>query len=122
MNVRHLIAALTVPCACAAAERAVGQDRSVYGPVEPGATAPLTAPPAADPRAPRAPVLPREPRGAKVTMIENWQVGDRAEVGLGRFQVGEIARARTNTERVRDDLMARENRSIAGAGVRIRFD
>jgi hypothetical protein len=116
MNVRHLMVMLTIPCACVAAERAIGQDRSVYGPQLPTATAPTP-----DRASLRLPVVP-EREQARIDMIESWRVGDKAEFGLGRFQVGQIARAPTNTERVRDDLMARENRAIAGAGVRIRFD
>jgi hypothetical protein len=120
MNVRHLMVMLTIPCACIAAEQAIGQDRSVYGPQEP-APATLKPAPASDPDSPRLPVLEERDR-ARIEMLESWSVGDRAELGIGRFQVGEVARGRTNTERVRDDLMARENKAIAGAGLRIRFD
>jgi hypothetical protein len=74
-----------------------------------------------DRNSPRLPVLEDRQRVQPRDMIESWQIGDKAEFGLGRFHVGEIARARTNTERVRDDLMAGENRAVAGAGIRIRF-
>jgi hypothetical protein len=119
MNVRHLMVMLTIPCACIAAEQAIGQDRSVYGPQEP-APAAINPAPAADPDSPRLPVIEERER-ARVDMLEAWSVGDKAELGIGRFRIGEIARGRTNTERVRDDLMARENRAVAGAGLRIRF-
>jgi hypothetical protein len=120
MNVRLLIAALAIPCFCAAAEQAMGQDRSAYGPQLPAA--PAAAQKAEATRNPaRLPVI-EEREQARTEMIESWQVGDKAEFGLGRFQVGEVARGRTYTERVRDDLMARENRAIAGAGLRLRFD
>jgi hypothetical protein len=120
MNARLLAAALAVPCLCAAAEQAIGQDRGAYGPNDPARTATAPKPePISDPA--RLPVLEERDRAKTIDMIESWQVGDRAEIGVGRFQVGEIARGRTNTERVRDDLMARENRAVAGAGVRIRF-
>ena len=121
MNVRHLMVMLTIPCACIAAEQAIGQDRSVYGPQEPAPATVKPAPaPDADPDSPRLPVLEEQER-ARIEMLESWSVGDKAELGIGRFQVGEIARGRTNTERVRDDLMARDNKAIAGAGMRIRF-
>jgi hypothetical protein len=121
MNARTLIAALAIPCLCAAAEQAIGQDRSTYGPTDP-ARAPVAQRAEPDRNSPRLPVVDDRDRAKPIEMLESWQVGDKAEFGLGRFQVGEIARARTNTERVRDDLMARENRAIAGAGLRIRFD
>jgi hypothetical protein len=120
MNARHLMVMLTIPCACVAAEQAIGQDRSVYGPPPPAPAASQPAP-APDPNSPRLPMIEERER-ARIDMLESWQVGDKAELGIGRFQIGEVARARTNTERVRDDLMARENKAIAGAGLRIRFD
>ncbi len=116
MNVRHLVGALALPCACLAAEQAIGQDRSAIGPQDPKLQQIVPAP-APEPRVP----VVVEPQRQKITMIESWQVGDKAELGLGRFTVGEIPRRQTHTERVRDDMMARENRSIAGAGFRIRF-
>jgi hypothetical protein len=118
MNVRHLMVMLTVPCACIAAEQAIGQDRSVYGPQLRAPTQPAKA---TETNSPRLPMLEERER-ARIEMLETWAVGDKAEVGIGRFQVGEIARGRTNTERVRDDLMARDDKAIAGAGLRIRFD
>ncbi len=121
MNARLLFAALAVPCLCAAAETAIGQDRSAYGPIDPAKRAPVAQPAEPDRNSPRLPVLEDRQRVEPRDMIGSWQVGERAEFGLGRFHVGEIARARSNTERVRDDLMARENRAVAGAGVRIRF-
>jgi|GEM_PF-4900673 len=119
MNARHLMVMLTIPCACVAAGQAIGQDRSVYGP-QPPAPAPQSAP-APGSNSPRLPMLEERER-PRMEMIESWRLGDKAELGVGRFQVGELARARTYTERVRDDLMARENKAIAGAGLRIRFD
>jgi hypothetical protein len=121
MNARLLFAALAVPCLCAAAESAIGQDRSTYGPVDTVRPAPARSP-EADRDAHRLPALDLREEQRRIEMIEAWQVGKRAEFGLGRFRVGEVARAPTHTERVRDDLMARENKAIAGAGLRIRFD
>ncbi len=121
MNARLLFAALAVPCLCAAAETALGQDRSAYGPIDPAKRPPMVQPAEPDRNSPRLPVLEDRQRVQPRDMIESWQIGDKAEFGLGRFHVGEIARARTNTERVRDDLMAGENRAVAGAGIRIRF-
>ena len=54
-------------------------------------------------------------------MLEAWDVGDNARLGLGRFDVGEIARARTHLERARDMPGERHNRRIAGAGFSLRF-
>jgi hypothetical protein len=55
-------------------------------------------------------------------MIETWSLGRNAQLGLGRFRVMEVARPRSNVERVRDPLiMERETRPIAGAGINIRF-
>jgi hypothetical protein len=119
MSLRRLMTALTIPCACVAAERAIGQDRSVYGPQEP-ATRSIVQQPPADARTQRLPVI-EEQRATKIDMLESWSVGDKAEFGIGRFRVGEIARQRTHVEQVREDLMARENRAIAGAGLRLRF-
>ncbi len=121
MNARLLFAALAVPCLCAAAETAIGQDRSAYGPTDPAKRPPIAQPAEPDHNSPRLPVLEDQQRARPTDMIESWQVGDRAVLGLGRFQVGEIARARTKTERVQGDLMARENRAVAGAGLRIRL-
>jgi hypothetical protein len=121
MNARLLFAALAVPCLCVAAETAIGQDRSIHGPVDPGRL-PAARAAQADANSPRLPLLSEQNNRPRIEMIESWQVGDKAEVGFGRFQVGEIARGRTHTERVREDLMARENRAIAGAGLRIKFD
>ena len=121
MNARLLFAALAVPCLCAAAETAIGQDRSAYGPNDPAQRPAIVQPAEPDRNSPRLPVLEERQRVQAGDMLESWQVGDKAEFGIGRFHVGEIARARTNTERVRDDLMARENRAVAGAGLRIRF-
>ena len=63
---------------------------------------------------------PVEP--ASSGMLESWQVDTNAMFGVGRFRVGDIPRRRSNMERVRDNLMERENRAIAGAGMRISFD
>lgn len=121
MNARSLIAALAIPCLCVAAEQAIGQDRGVYGPTEPARPAETqTRPPERSPQ--RLPVIEEEDEARRIDMLESWQLGEAAELGIGRFRVGEIARGRTHTERVRDDLMARENRAIGGAGLRIRFD
>jgi hypothetical protein len=120
MNARTLMAALAVPCLCFAAEQAIGQDRSAYGPVDPARTAAPIAQPA-DPNSPRLPVIEERGRTQPIEMIESWSVSDKAEFGLGRFRVGEVARAPTHNERVRDDLLAKENKAIAGAGLRLRF-
>jgi hypothetical protein len=120
MNVRHLMVMLTIPCACIAAEQAIGQDRSVYGPQE-TATRLTPATPAERDRS-RIPILEDRERSRPIEMLESWTLSEQAELGIGRFRVGEIARARTHNERVRENLMIREDRAIAGAGIRIRFD
>lgn len=119
MDLRRMMTVLAVPCAFVAAERAIGQDRS-YGPQDPARTSIV---PSADDekQESRLPVIPEEPRGAPISMIESWTLDDNAEFGLGRFRVGEIARPRTNLERIRMAPNDRENRAIAGAGLSIRF-
>jgi hypothetical protein len=121
MNVRRIAAALTVSCACLASGQAFGQTASAYGPSEP-ARAQRIIDQAADQRELRAaPVPEREPR-RPAGLIQSWTVGDNAQLGLGRFRVLEIARPRTNTERVRNPVgVARDTSAIAGAGLSVRF-
>jgi hypothetical protein len=118
MNVRRAIAASATACLCFAAGEAAAQDRRA-GPARPMSFDLRSLPPEAEPEE-RQRLRSEEPAGAtRSGMIRSWALEPNMEFGLGRFQVGEIARARTNTERVR---LERENRSIAGAGLRIRFD
>ncbi len=125
MNVRRLTAAAAVPCLCLLAFEANAQVRRADRPI---ATAPAPAfnlrelPPSRDDRAQRIGLTEDWAEAPNDGMLGAWDMGGNARFGLGRFRVGEIARPRSNTERVRDDLMARENRAIAGAGVRVSFD
>ncbi len=52
-------------------------------------------------------------------LLARLAITEDADIAVGRFGVGTIARPRTNTERPR--MMERENRNIAGAGMRLRF-
>jgi len=122
MNARRVAAAMAIPCLLILASEANAQNQN-------GARA---GPPAAFdirqlPASPADAVARLQPvdepvRPASNGMLESWTVGANATFGIGRFRVGEIARPRTNTERMRENLMERENRSIAGAGLRINFD
>jgi hypothetical protein len=115
MDVRRVIAALAIPCACILPAQAFAQQSRFVGPVEPRAQ---QAPPTEEPLH-RQPVVRQEP-AARSAMLESWQVAENAEFGIGRFRVMEIARPRTNLERERP-VMDQPTRGIAGAGLRVRF-
>ena len=120
MDVRRIAAALAIPCACLPAAPALCQPNPVYGPQEPEQVR-SAATPAPAPDAPRMPIVeePRQPNSA--TMLEAWSLGGNAQFGIGRFRVGEVARPRTNTERMPATPLYREDRAIAGAGLSLRF-
>lgn len=68
-----------------------------------------------------AAAVPEPPAAPVARMVGAVQVGN-AEIGVGRFNVGEIARPRTHTETDRDPLgFNRRGRSIAGMGFSFRF-
>jgi hypothetical protein len=118
MNVRHVTTALALPCALVCAERAAGQDRSIFGPED---TVRSRIVPAASAET-RLPFVAAEPRRASITSLQSWSVGPEAEVSLGRFRIVDQARRRTNMERERAPLqMDMETKAIAGAGLRVRF-
>lgn len=119
MSVRLLPATLATACACLVPGHAVAQDRSASAPLVRGPAgisrigldAPEPAP---------APLAEERQRAAPSGLLQSWDVGVGAELGLGRYRVGEIARSRTHTEKVRS-LTDRDNRAIAGAGFRLSF-
>lgn len=116
MDVRHVAAVAAVPCLCLLATPADAQSRrnATYRPIA-FELAPAARPDAADHRLQEV----DQPAQRASGMLGTLAVTDDAEIGIGRFGVGTIARARTNIER--DRMMERENRSIAGAGMRLRF-
>ena len=119
MTVRRL-AALAISCACLWAGPGMGQP-SVYGPPEHATPRPAPKP-ADDHAALRVPMLEGPPRAQPIAMIESWSVGDGGQFGLGRFRVADPPRPPSNMERVREPIgMERQTRSIAGAGLSIRF-
>lgn len=115
MYLRRVAAAAA--CLCLLAVEAAAQSRSGagYRPIafELSQPAPVSAE--------NHRLQPLEPaaRARSTGMLESWPVAENAEIGIGRFGVGTVARPRTNMER--DRMMERENRNIAGAGMRLRF-
>ena len=122
MYTRRHAAALAITCACTFAAPALAQPSRTYGPVEP---AQRIAPPApASPQ--RLSALTPAPAPQPVLrdgLIERMELGGGAEIGIGRFRVGNIPKPRTNMEMERNPAaLERPSRAIAGAGLRIRFD
>jgi hypothetical protein len=120
MYMRRHAAALATICACAFAAPALAQPSRTYGPVEPA----RTAPPA--PAAQRISNITEAPSAAPALrdgMLSRMELGGGAELGLGRFRVGDIPSRRSNMEMERNPAaLERPSRAIAGAGLRIRFD
>ena len=124
MNLRWLAAALPALFTLMAAPAAVAQslDRGQFGPVEtprtlitPHTYAPQFSMPEGDFR------QVGEPR--RNGLIAAVPVNRNLHVGIGRFRVSEIARARTHTESDRNPAgMGPRQRSIAGVGFSLRFD
>lgn len=55
-------------------------------------------------------------------MIRAWEVGDGAQLGIGRFSAGEIARPRTHMERHLNSTSVRARETgIAAVGLSVRF-
>ncbi len=117
MDVRWVAAVATLPCLCLLANEAGGQSRrSASEPPILFELRPFQAPLATDQRMPEeASPPPIRSNG----LLGRLSVTEDAEIGVGRYAVGTIARSRTNVERER--MMERENRNIAGAGMRVRF-
>ena len=121
MVVRRILTVLAIPCALISAERAIGQDRASVGPQD-TAQPRIVPSPNDDLMDQRTPVVPEPEREAPITMLEAWDLGDGAELGIGRFRVMQPARPPSHVERVRAPLdMERETRGIAGAGLIVRF-
>jgi len=122
MNARRFAAAMAIPCLLVLASPADAQNRRATR-AQPPAGFDLRQMPAgqADESLRLRPLEePAQPAGSG--FLESWNVDDNAVFGIGRFRIGDLPRRRSNMERVRANLMERENRAIAGAGVRISFD
>lgn len=122
MNARRVAAAMAIPCLLVLAHPADAQNRRATR-AQPPATFDLRQIPSgqAD-ESLRLRPLEEPAQSAGSGFLESWDVDDNAVFGIGRFRIGDLPRRRSNMERVRDNLMERENRAIAGAGVRISFD
>lgn len=116
MDVRRIAAVAALPCLCLMASPADAQSRrtTTYRPIA-FELRPEVHPLATDQR------VQEDGRSAARSsgLLGSLAVTEDAEIGIGRYAVGTIARPRTNVERER--MMERENRSIAGAGMRLRF-
>ena len=122
MNARRFTAAMAIPCLLALAAPADAQDRRATR-AAPPATFDLRQNPAPpEDESLRLRPLEEPAPAASTGFLESWDVDENAVFGIGRFRIGDLPRRRNNMERVRDNLMERENRAIAGAGVRISFD
>ena len=122
MNARRFVAAMAIPCLFVLASEADAQDRRTAR-AAPPATFDLRRAPVGQPdESLRLRPLEEPAQPANSGFLESWNVDDNAVFGIGRFRIGDLPRRRNNMERVRDNLMERENRAIAGAGVRISFD
>lgn len=120
MLTRRLMAAPAIACTLLTAATAAAQSRAdLVGPSDRPAPSssrslPDFRPPAGDLR--RA----GEPR--RNGLIAAWSLGENLDVGIGRFEVPEIARPRTHMERERDPASVRpRNRGIAAVGFSLRF-
>ena len=122
MNARRFVAAMAIPCLFVLANPADAQNRRATR-AAPPASFDLRGMPAGreDESLRLRPLEEPAPSGGS-GFLESWDVDDNAVVAIGRFRIGDLPRRRNNMERVRDNLMERENRAIAGAGVRISFD
>ncbi len=119
MNARRVAAAMAIPCLLVLAHPADAQNRRAQAP----AAFDLRHMPAGQPdEGLRLRPLEEPAQPVSTGFLESWDVDDNAVVAIGRFRIGDLPRRRSNMERVRDNLMERENRAIAGAGVRISFD
>lgn len=116
MEVRRVAAVATLPCLCfTTAEAGAQSRRSAAEPPVVFELRPYQPPLVTNQRVQEDTRRPTRVSG----MLGTLTVTENAEIGIGRFGVGTIARARTNLERER--MMERENRNIAGAGMRVRF-
>ena len=122
MNARRFAAAMAIPCLFVLAHPADAQDRRATRATPPASFDLRQVPRGSEDESLRLRPLeePAQPSGSG--FLESWDVDDNAVVAIGRFRIGDLPRRRNNMERVRDNLMDRENRAIAGAGVRISFD
>lgn len=116
MDLRRFAAVAVLPCLCLTAAQADAQRRrSAAEPPILFELRPYQPPLATDQR-----VRDEGPQRARSNgLLGRLAITENADIAVGRFGVGTIARSRTNVERER--MMERENRNIAGAGMRLRF-
>jgi len=122
MNAGRLAAAMAIPCLFVLAAPADAQNRRAARAAPPATFDLRQMPTGQADESLRLRPLEEPVRPAGSGFLESWDVDDNAVFGIGRFRIGDLPRRRNNMERVRDNLMERENRAIAGAGVRISFD
>lgn len=122
MNTRRLAAAMAIPCLFVLANPADAQNRRAIRAAPPAAFDLRQMPAGEADESLRLRPLEEPAQPAGSGFLESWNVESNAVVGIGRFRIGDLPRRRSNMERVRENLMDRENRAIAGAGVRISFD
>jgi hypothetical protein len=122
MNTRRLAAAMAIPCLLVLAAPADAQTRRATRAQPPAAFDLRQVPTGTVDETLRLRPLEEPARAGGSGFLESWDVDDNAVLAIGRFRIGDLPRRRNNMERVRNDLMERENRAIAGAGVRISFD
>ena len=122
MNARRLTAAMAIPCLFVLASQADAQNRRATRAAPPASFDLRQTPAGSVDETLRLRPLEEPAQPVSTGFLESWDVDDNAVVAIGRFRIGDLPRRRSNMERVRDNLMERENRAIAGAGVRISFD
>lgn len=122
MNVRRFAAAMAIPCLFVLPSQADAQNRRATRASPPAAFDLRQLPAGREDESLRLRPLQEPAEAPSSGFLESWSVQSNAVFGIGRFRVGDIPRRRSNIERVRDNLMERENRAIAGAGMRISFD
>ena len=122
MNARRVAAAMAIPCLLVLAAPADAQNRRATRAQPPAAFDLRQIPSGQADESLRLRPLEEPAQSAGSGFLESWDVDVNAVFGIGRFRIGDLPRRRSNMERVRNNLMERENRAIAGAGVRISFD
>lgn len=113
---------MAIPCLFVLATEADAQNRRAARAVPPAAFDLRQLPAGQPDESLRLRPLEEPAQPAGTGFLESWDVDDNAVVAIGRFRIGDLPRRRSNMERVRENLIDRENRAIAGAGLRISFD
>lgn len=121
MDLRHAALAAAVPCLCLLAPDADAQLRRARA--RPPATFDLNQlPPPPSQRPVERPELTEAPAPLRPAgLLQAWEVGGNAVVGIGRHTVAAWPRPRTHTERMRAESLTGETHNIAGARLSVRF-